>query len=248
MTNYGKKFVTPLLALLILIGSSGCNPKVDREMPEAVSVKAPNQIIEIDEAKSFYDDYTLRRVPLIQKYEDSINQGRATGTKQQMQQNTDNEKATAAGVAEGAKFDVARYVYYDYATLKQYMAYLEQEAKLANVEISTMRLYFSNYPDDSKYVHPRQNSIMLSPTVKRGDRDYLFYIGELDGKAEAVLLNNDFGPMQPSGMGNASTQDGKSHASFVPSLGTTHPNAAVLIQEGKSLTLNRGNGVPPPYN
>lgn len=231
---------------MTLIGIGGCNTKIDREIQAAAVVDAPKQIIAVDEAKGFYDDYTNRRVPLIQRYEDSINRARANDKMRQMQQQGDTSKAQAE--AEPAQFDVARYVYYDYATIKQYMEYIEQEAKMANVEISTLRLYFSNYPDDPQFVHPRQNSIMLSPTLKKGDRDYLFYIGELDGKAEAVLLDNAFGPMKADGMGDGSTRKGKSYASFVPSLGTNRPNPAMPLQGGKSMTLNRGNGVPPPNN
>ncbi|MGB5369091.1 MAG: hypothetical protein WBN18_01570 [Flavobacteriaceae bacterium] len=239
MMHYGKKSKNPFLFLLILIGFNSCNTKLDHELPRTAPVDAPKQIIAIHEAKGFYDDYTKRRVPLIQRFEDSINRARANDKMQQMQQ--------AQAEEEPAQFDVARYVYYDYATIKQYLEYIEQEAKMANVEISTLRLYFSNYPDDSQFVHPRQNSIMLSPTLKKGDRDYLFYIGELDGKAEAILLNNDFGPMKADGMGDGSTRDGKSYASIVPSLGSNPPNPAMSLQSGKSLTLNRGNGVPPPY-
>jgi hypothetical protein len=246
MMHYGKKSATRLLLIPILIGFIGCNTKLDRETPAAALVNAPKQIIAVDEARSFYDDYTKRRVPLIQRYEDSINRVRASDKLPKVQQRADTSKAQKE---EGpARFDVARYVYYDYATIKQYIEYIEQEAKMANVEISTLRLYFSNYPDDPQFVHPRQNSIMLSPTVKRGERDYLFYIGELDGKAEAVLLDNAFGPMKPDGMGDASPGDGKSYASFVPSLGSNRPNPVLPLQEGKSLTLNRGNGVPPPNN
>ncbi len=246
MKYYGKKFTTPLLLAMTLVGISGCNTKIDREIPAAAVVDAPKQIIAVDEAKGFYDDYSKRRVPLIQRYEDSINRARANDKMQQMRQQEDASKAQAE--AEPAQFDVARYVYYDYATIKQYLEYIEQEAKLANVEISTLRLYFSNYPDDPQFVHPRQNSIMLSPTLKKGDKDYLFFIGESEGKAEAVLLDNAFGPMKADGMGDGSTRDGKSYASFVPSLSTNHPNPAMPLQGGKSLTLNRGNGVPPPNN
>jgi hypothetical protein len=247
MKHYGKKFSPTLLLAMTLIGIGGCNTKIDREIPASVLVEAPKQIIAVDEAKGFYDNYTNRRVPLIQHYEDSINRARANDKIQQMQRQGDTSKAPQAE-ASPAQFDVARYVYYDYATIKQYLEYIEQEAKMANVEISTLRLYFSNYPDDPQFVHPRQNSIMLSPTLKKGDRDYLFYIGELNGKAEAVLLDNAFGPMKTDGMGEGSIRDQKSYASFLPSLGTNHPNPSMPLQDGKSLTLNRGNGVPPPYN
>jgi hypothetical protein len=138
-------------------------------------------------------------------------------------------------------------VYYDYATIKNYIAYIEQEAKAANVDISTLRIYFSNYSEDPKNVHPRQNSIMLSPTIKKGDRDYLFYIGDLDGKAEAVLLNDAFGPVGPNEMGNTTSHDGKSYAAFMPNL-IMNSNASLPYQSGKSVTMNEGNSAPPPFH
>ena len=78
------------------------------------------------------------------------------------------------------------------------MAYIENEAKLAGEELSTLRFYFANYPDQDKFpdgkevVHRRQNSIMMSPTVKRNDKDYIFYTDDAgEGKRRIVLLKND---------------------------------------------------------
>jgi hypothetical protein len=218
---------------------------MEGEHANEIPVKAPEQIIEISDAKDMYERYGERRVPLIQRYEDSINSGRA-GDK--IQQRAKGDKNQGQMQAAPEKFDVARYVYYDYATIKNYIAYIEQEAKAANVDISTLRFYFSNYSEDPKNVHPRQNSIMLSPTIKKGDRDYLFYIGDLDGKAEAVLLNDAFGLVDAEGMGNAASNDGKSYAAFMPNLITKSKASLPYYQGGKSVTMNEGNSAPPPYN
>lgn len=250
MKHFGKKSVPVFLLFLILFGFSNCNPKV--EEPAIEPVAAPKQIVEVSEAKDMYDRYGERRVPLIQRYEDSINRGTTNDKMQQMPKGDANK---AQMQASPAKFDVARYVYYDYATIKNYIAYIEQEAKAANVEISTLRLYFSNYsdaekfPDGSPVLHPRQNSIMLSPTIKKGKQDYLFYIGENEGRAEAVLLNDAFGPVDTSGMGAASSRAEKLYASFLFAPSETKTNNALPnYQNGKSLSMNRGGGVPPPYN
>ncbi len=242
MTNYGKKSVPLFLLVMILIGFSNCKPKM--EEPKMEPVDAPSQIIEVSDAKTMYDRYGERRVPLIQRYEDSINR---SGVNDKMQQMPKGDRSKAQMEEAPAKFDVARYVYYDYATIKNYIAYIEQEAKAANVDISTLRFYFSNYSEDPKNVHPRQNSIMLSPTIKKGDRDYLFYIGDLDGKAEAVLLNDAFGPVDGSGMGIAIDQNEKSYASFMPDLLAPNTNLAVtpIFYAGGSVTMNRGSGAPP---
>ena len=210
-----------------------CNETGKEEKPE---VLAPAQIVEINQAKTMYDNYTARRVPLIQHYEDSINRGKGE-EKMKMQE------------GDSKPFDVGRFVYYDYKTIKQYMDYIEQEAEAAGVEISTLRLYYSNYPDNTNFPgtkdavkHPRQNSILLSPTIKQGKRDYLFYVAQGAEGQEAVVLDDEFGT--PKGMGLLQSKDNASHASLVPNF--FKPNAKPLYAE-KSLTLNRGQGAPPPY-
>ena len=227
-----KKSLFCLVALSLFVFSfNSCAEKMEKEKEETPEVLAPAQIVQIDEAKAMYENYTDRRLPLIQHYEDSINEGKE-------------------------KFDVARYVSYDYETIKQYLAFIEQEAKKANVEISGLRFYFSNYPKGPKFengdaiVHPRQNSVMLSPTLKRGDRDYLFYIGGTEAKQEPVLLSDSFGSVKGQGMGVIGNGDNKSYASFIPSLTneTTNSTLNASFYAGTSLTMNRGTGAPPPYN
>ncbi len=227
-----KKTLLSLLVLSTLIFSfNSCAEKMEKEKEEVPEVLAPTQIVQIDQAKEMYENYSDRRLPLIQKYEDSINGGKE-------------------------KFDVARYVSYDYKTIKQYLAFVEQEAKKANVEISGLRFYFSNYPKGPNFengdsiVHPRQNSVMLSPTLKEGEREYLFYIGGTEAKQEAVLLSDSFGSVNEQGMGDIGNGDQKSYASFMPSLNKTNANTTLnaSFYAGTSLTMNRGNGVPPPYH
>ena len=170
-----------------------------------------------------YSNYSERRLPLIQKYEDSINR----------------EK----GVDK--KFDVARYVSYDYATIKQYLAFIEEEAKKADVEISTLRFYLSNYPDKPVFnakdsvLHPRQNSIILSPTLKKGDKNYLFYVENTGKSTKPILLSDSFGEIKGFGLNKIKQ---KSHASIIPNF--TKPNTSMFSET--SLTMNRGHSAPPP--
>lgn len=226
-----------------------CEEKVvDKEVPE---VLAPTQIVEIEQAKQMYDFYTDRRVPLIQRYEDSINRTKYNDKIRQEKKaknKTDNDNADKG-------FDVARYVSYDYETIKQYLAYIEQEAKKANVEISGLRFYFSNYPDkpffDNKdsVIHPRQNSVLLSPTLKKGDREYLFYIDGAEEQQQAVLLSDSFGTVKTKGMGVNQNEGNLSYASFIPSLtkSTTNSTLNSSFYAGTSLTMNKGTAAPPPY-
>ncbi len=229
MIKTKKILFSTITAVVLIFNLNSCAEKVEKEKEEAPIVVAPAQIVPIDQAKSMYDNYSQRRSPLIQHYEDSINGGKG-------------------------KFDVARYVSYDYETIKQYLAFIEQEAERANVEISGLRFYFSNYPDkpffDNKdsIVHPRQNSIMLSPTLQKGDRDYIFYIGGSEEQEQVVLLSDSFGEIGAQGMGNISSNKNKSYASMLPSSTSSNTNANTSFYANKSLTLNSGGSAPPPYN
>ena len=239
-----KKTLFALLVISTFIFSfSSCAEKMEKE--KATEVVAPPQIVPIVEAKNMYDLYSKRRVPLIQKYEDSINRSKGTNKAQQIQQENDKDKAQMEEAT--AEFDVARYIHYDYETIKNYIAYIEQEAKLANVDISTLRLYFSNYSEDAKNVHPRQNSIMLSPTIKKGDRDYLFYISGAQEQPQAVLLSDGFGVIKANGMGRLIDKNKKSFASILPNLSYSNSATTTSFAPDKSLTMNKGGSAPPPY-
>ena len=237
---------------LSVLSFSSCEEKMEKENEDRPEVLAPAQIVAIDQAKQMYDFYTDRRVPLIQRYEDSINRTKPNDKMRQEKK----AKADSGFEIEGKKFDVARYVSYDYETIKQYLAYIEQEAKKANVEISGLRFYFSNYPDKPFFdntdsiLHPRQNSVMLSPTLKKGNRDHLFYIGGTEAKQEAVLLTDSFGTVKKAALGNNNgSVDQRSYASFMPSLTNSTLNTTLnsSFYAGSSLTMNKGTSAPPPY-
>lgn len=215
-----RKIATLLLgSMFLIIGACQEKPKKDEEPHDEPQerVKPPKQIISLEESKELYDNYSKNRVELIKSYE--------------REENNDE------------KFEAARYASWDYKTIKQYIAFIEQEAKEAKVDISTIRFYFANYPnkeklpDGKKVVHPRQNSIFILPTIKIDDLDYGFYIGE-DGKAK--LIKN---AVNVKGMGGISKDDEKSYASFVPSFFS--PPA---LFKGQSLNMNHGSSGPPPNN
>ena len=250
MNQLKRKWFPLTLVFLFIFTLSSCNEECPPCDKDPKPVAAPNQVIEVDQAKMAYDAYGKRRVPLIQRYEDSINRSRGYDKKQQMQEDKNGEESANAS---SKPFDVARYVHYDYATIKQYLAYIEQEAKAANVEISTLRFYLSNYPDQTFFpgtkdsiMHPRQNSVLISPTIKKGKRDFLFYIDDsIEEQPKAVILNDGFGPA-PKGFGDNASENNRSYASFLPSL--TEPNTKTpILYQGRSVTLNKGGGAPPPY-
>jgi hypothetical protein len=190
------------------------DPKQQQEKP----VTAPESIISLEQADAIYENYSKHRVEVITQYE--------TQTR-----------------APEQTFIPARFVDFDYQTLKQYLKYVEQEAKKANVEkISTLRLYFANYPNEQKFpdgkrvVHPRQNSIFMLPTMDINGENEGFYIGT-DGKAKLI---SDWKTDQEEGLGGI-TEPRRTYASMVPNISLN-----TNLYGGTSLVLNRGNGGPPP--
>lgn len=183
---------------------------------------APEQIVTLDQAKELFDNYSERRVKLIEDYESR----------------------------EGKEpFDATRYVEYDYETIKQYLAFIEHEAAAANVNISKLRIYIGNYPGKEKFEdgravkYPRQNTILMLPTLKKGQEDYGFYIDiDTDGKKKALLITERFPQDSNQKMGNIRTES-KSYASFIPN---TTPNASMPYYSDQSLILNEGSSIPPP--
>lgn len=229
------KNLQSILSILILTSFllvAGCGERTKTPYEDTTSkgaVEAPDQIISMEEAKMFYENYTARRASLIKKFEDSLNVSKR----------------------DTAKFDVARYTYYDYKTIKQYIAYIEQEAEKAGVEISTLRFYYSNYPDKGTFSngkqidHPRQNSIFILPTLNQEGDEYGFYTQE-DGQggSRAVLFNYELDELNPKEMGMKGTTEGKSYAGFMSGNNTISSPA---IFSGGSLVLNQGGAAPPPY-
>ncbi|WP_318311659.1 hypothetical protein [Flagellimonas crocea] len=208
MKNNRKNLIVLFGASLLLMVACQQGPKKE-EPTEKVS--PPEGIISLEESKSLYDNYTKNRVDMIQAFELERDSAR--------------------------RFVPARFTSFSYADMKQYMAYVEQEAQEAGVKVSSLRLYFANYPDKpdfpdgKKVVHPRQNSIFIVPTTMIDGKELGFYIGS-DGKAMPIK-----GVVGSSETGEK-TEPNTSEASFFPN----------LFQSGdKSLNLNHGSSGPPPY-
>ncbi|MEK6154640.1 hypothetical protein WIW50_15335 [Flavobacteriaceae bacterium 3-367] len=234
MKNVKRTLVRVFTVFVVVFGLTGCGEKKDGghgEEHETPTVEAPAQIVSVAQAKDTYNEYTKRRARLIEKYEDSINREKEI-------------KDT---------FDIARYTFYDLKTIKQYIAYIEQEAKKADLEISTLRFYFSNYGDKTAFdsgrevKHPRQNSIFIMPTIKKDGKDFGFFIRRTEGKAETVLLTYDLREYDPKGMGSTYGGDDKSYATFAPNIKWSNSAASPLFFDDESFILNEGNSAPPPY-
>ncbi|MCR9228399.1 MAG: hypothetical protein NXH90_13355 [Flavobacteriaceae bacterium] len=212
MKNNKNIVIASVGAILLLLGACQQGPKKEEPTePGQEQVAPPEGIISLEESKSLYDNYTKNRLDIIEKFE--------------AERNSDE------------KFIPARFTSFTYAEMKQYMQYVEQEAKEAGVKVASLRLYFANYPDKKdfpdgkKVVHPRQNSIFIVPTTMMDGKEQGFYI-DAEGRAKpikGVVSNGD-----TDEKGETST----AQASFAPS----------LFQRGNtSLNLNHGGSGPPPY-
>lgn len=217
--------VLPAIYLISLVLFASCGETTTSKIDEKVATKAPTQIITLPQAKEMYDAYEKRRVPLIQHYEDSINKNASTNAKM-------------------SPFEAARFVDFDYQTIKQYIAYIDQEAQRAGVkEITKLRLYFATYPDAKKFdtgekvVHPSQNAVFMVPTLEMDNTNYAFYIGD-NGKPELII---DWSTQLEDATGLLDIPRKNTHAGFIPN-SSLNSN----LQGGTSLVLNRGHGGPPP--
>ncbi|MUH34859.1 hypothetical protein D9O36_03310 [Zobellia amurskyensis] len=246
-----QKFVQKCTALILLLIITSCvedknTPCPDCPCEPVLNETYDNGIILPEKAHKLYANYENRRVDLIQKYEDAIDE-REKDPKQQNQQKIQNSEKENNSEAGTERFKVARYVSYNYKDLKEYLAYIENEAKLSGEELTTMRFYFANYANEKKYKngkpvqHPRQNTIMMSPTVNKDGTDHIFYTDDAeDGKRRIVLLDDNFNPRKGEKV-NQMDSNTKNEASFLPGFFSSS-NAPFFA--ARSTTKNEGSSHP----
>ena len=193
-----------------------CNQQQKENAP---IVDAPANIISLNEADAIYNNYSTHRVSLIESYE--------------TQQRQPDEK-----------FEASRFVDFDYDAIKQYIAYIDQEALAGGVKkVTKLRLYFANYPNEEKFpngkkvIHKRQNSIFMVPTLEKGGINYGFFIGN-NGTAELI---KDWKDSSKDGLGFSLDKKQEAQAGFVPNF-----VLKTSLQGSKSLAFNFGQGGPPP--
>ena len=198
------------IVLAILFAACQENPKKENQETEAqeITYEAPKQIISLEEADSLYVNYKNRRVKLIEKME-------------------------AGSQTEGKPFVPTQFVSFDIKVLKEYIGYVEQEAKKGGTTADSLRIYFGNYGNIStKY--PNKNTVFLLPTAAvNNDYGGIF----IDSEGKAKLIRDWVNEQLDGGLkGNR-----KSEASILPSF-----SSASSLQGGTSLALNFGQGGPPP--
>ena len=171
--NTTKSPTYHLLALGILVLLASCNPQTKKAEPSerdneiVKDVSAPEDIISLDEAKKYCENYERRRVPSIVKFETA---------------QSDSDE----------KFAPTQFIAFNLDSLKNYIAYVEQEAKKVNVAPDSLRIYLANYGKEGRYTN--QNTVFILPTTKVGGDYGGFYI---DGD-EAKLIRN-FWPKDENG-------------------------------------------------
>ncbi|RXG14156.1 hypothetical protein DSM03_101273 [Leeuwenhoekiella aestuarii] len=185
--------------------------KCDCEETETPVLSAPGNIIPVAAADTLYKNYGNSRVSLIELAENITEEGDTI-----VEGDARYKKATRA-------------VTVSYKRLKEYMAYIEQEAKAADVEIAEMRFYFGKYNNS----FPQKNkkgraTLFLNPaaefTLSNGKKDTVSYaiVTGLDGKKRAEMVGVILNPKQ----------------------------GELGIEEGETIQSQSGDDVwliPPPY-
>ena len=201
------------IAAMACILLSGCEQGSDTKMVEEVD--PPGQIISKEQAAKLFEEYTSSRVPCAVAAQDSSAQ---------------------------ESFVPARYTEFDYKVIKEYIAYIEQEAKAAKKEIQTLRVYYAVYPPDSEKDR-NKTTVFLVPSTDFDGKNRAFEVSRDGESTQAVPIPWDFGTGVKQ-MGMHSAQDQRQYATFGPSPTPSAP----LVQPGGSLVLNDGTTAPPPYN
>ena len=238
MKNLRRNWFPLTFAFIFILSSCNEQHSIDKA---ATPVVAPEQIVSVKDAKLMYDTYSSRRKPLIRHYEDSIN---ARNGNDKMKQNTKSNPTNKAAIKVDS-FPVARYVYYDYQTIKNYLSYIEEEAKNKGIEIATLRFYFSNYPENMPVTNakPKQNSIFIMPTISQDNRTFGYFLND---KEQLTLLNDDLRLSKTRF--KPDSKNSKMKASFLPEFESLSIKPSyTLFQGSKSYILNEGGVRPPPY-
>lgn len=213
-------FHTVFFSSIIFIFASCEDPKI----PSHYDGPPKEYIISEAQAQEMYSSYSQRRVPIIQKYEDSI-------------------------AGDSSTFTPTRYAEYDYEVIKQYIAYIEHEAKRANVDIQTLRFYLSNYPDSEKFSdgavvkYPKRNSFFVLPTMDFEGKNVGFSVKEINGKYSAVPIKGRNAKAEKNRGEKLKDSAVKiNEAGFFPVQNDTAQGGG-----SSSLILNDSHISPPPY-
>jgi len=171
-----KKNKITLILLFSLAILHSCQEDNDLQSVDEVAdlVATPSKIISVEDAGKMYSEYGEKRANFLEK-------------------NLTEKASTNPYMA-------TRRVYINYTELKNYLAYIEQEAVDANVDIHSLGLYFSKYPDDGimpsgKDISGREGTenLFINPLTLFSGSDYptAYYIdNNIDGTKEAFSVRS----------------------------------------------------------
>lgn len=204
-----------IMGTMIFVFALSCKPGDQTEAMSA-PVDPPKQIISIDQAATMFKEYSNRRVPQV---------------------------VAALDSTEQENFIPARYTEFDYKVIKQYMAYIEQEAAAANTEIESLRIYYAVYPPGMGG-KSKKSTVFLVPAAEIDGENRAFEVRTEGERTEAVAIPWDFGTGVEQ-MGMHTQKDQRQYATFGPAPFNSTTSA---VQGDRSLVLNDGNTAPPPWH
>ncbi len=199
-------FMIPLsMMALLLVDCKGdhTNNEDDGNNGPPTIVEAPDMIIPIEKGAELFYNYRDNRIGLIEQYEDSLGL-------------VDNYQATTS-------------LTFDFEELKQYMKYVEKQAKKSKTRIKGLRVYLGQYSNTKNEEHPRAETVFFNPTmVYKDNQEVSFAIQHQNGSNVAVpvgeLLDYD---KKPAG----------------------RANLTLTVQDSiTSLAGNQGHRRPPPVS
>ncbi len=241
------KFALLAVVLIGITSCDGCNPRPEN-IVTADDVK--EIIISDNQAKTQFENYGEHRGKIIKIYEDN---GRSLGDSIPRNQEYNkgkkqDDKAEKQEVEKG--FVPVQYTYYNFEQFKKYIKFIEQETKKAGADISTMRIYFANYPENDRDDDKRKrNTVMFVPTINIDGNESAYYISDegKEGKSIPFLLNDSLkrtGKSAPVGSLDIPKKSNEANVlSSFPSL-MTNPSSPLFYAE-QSVIGNEG-GLRPP--
>lgn len=179
-----KKLLTLCPIVVIFLLFQGCgDPNADKPAIEVKppTIKEPPIIIPLEKAQELFQNYGKLRVPLIEKFQNVNDNGNPI--------NPDSDAFVQA----------TRSLSIDYKTLKQYLAFVEQETARTKTDITGLRIYFGLY--GPKGMNPNAETVFLNPLMEYGKKgnirdDVSFAIQEIGGKPSAVAVGKILGSFE----------------------------------------------------
>ena len=211
-----------------------CNTAIDcKECVPDAYLEKPNTIIPVKQAKEMYENYSYRTALLEVGFANA----------EQLPWGQDDSPYEDLEPIDSFNYNPTRYIEYSIEEMKHYIAYVENESKKAGVEVQGLRIYLGAYPNSSTFPYseekasfPKQESIFINPTAMNGGEAQVYFIRS----GEAVFIK---------GLGDELYEiDGtKSNQHSGEQKGAMFSFSNILDHhEDVSLTMNRGNVIPPP--